>query len=192
MPRAGLTAERVAAAAAVLADEAGLERVTLAALAQHFGVAAPSLYTHVRSSADVRTRVALLALDETADLVASALAGVSGRAALDAVGGVWRTYAAEHPGRYAAVRLPLDAGTAAASAGPRHAELARAALRGYDLSEDDRTHAVRLLGATFHGYAALDAAGAFGHGGPHTPTSDESWERVLDGLHATLTSWEDR
>ncbi|NYE36146.1 AcrR family transcriptional regulator [Nocardioides cavernae] len=192
MPRVGLTTARVAEAAAVLADEVGLEHVTLAALAQRFGVATPSLYTHVRSQADARVRVALLALEETADLVAAALAGVSGRDALAAVGGVWRAYAVAHPGRYAATRLPLDAATAASSAGPRHAELSRAAVRGYRLGEVDATHAVRLLGATFHGYAALDAAGAFGHGPPDAPSSDASFERVLDGLHATLTSWETR
>ncbi|WP_210503376.1 TetR/AcrR family transcriptional regulator [Nocardioides xinjiangensis] len=189
MPRAGLTSARVTEAAAGLADEAGLDHVTLAALAKHFGVAAPSLYAHVRSQADVRTRVALLALEETADRIAAALAGVSGRDALAAMGGVWRRYAVEHPGRYAATRLPLDAATAAASAGPRHAELVRATLRGYRLGEDDTTHAVRLLGATFHGYAALEASGAFGHGAAGTPTSEESWQRVLDGLDATLTSW---
>lgn len=192
MPRAGLTSARVAQAAADLADEVGLEQVTLTALAKHFDVATPSLYTHVRSSADVRTRIALLALDETADLVADALAGVSGRAALASVGGVWRAYAREHPGRYAATRLPLDASEAAVSAGPRHAELSRAALRAYALSPDDETHAVRLLGATFHGYAALDAAGAFGHGGPDTPTSDDTWERVVDGLDTLLRAWETR
>ena len=192
MPRAGLTSARVASAAAELADEVGLEQVTLTALAKHFGVATPSLYTHVRSGADVRTRVALLALAETAGLVADALAGVSGRAALAAVGGVWRAYARQHPGRYAATRLPLDPTTAADSAGPRHAELSRAALRGYALSGDDETHAVRLLGATFHGYAALDAAGAFSHGGASAPTSDDTWERVVDGLHTLLRSWETR
>ena len=192
MPRAGLTSARVAEAAADLADEVGLDHVTLTALAKHFGVATPSLYTHVRSGADGRTRVALLALDETADLVADALAGVSGRAALAAVGGVWRGYARQHPGRYAATRVPLDASTAAASAGPRHAELSRAALRGYALSGDDETHAVRLLGATFHGYAALDAAGAFSHRGSSAPASDDTWERVVDGLDTVLRSWETR
>ena len=170
----------------------GLDLVTLAALAARFGVATPSLYTHVRSADDVRTRVALLALAETADLVADALAGVSGRAALASVGGVWRSYARQHPGRYAATRLPLDASTAATSAGPRHAELTRAAVRAYGLSEADEVHAVRLLGATFHGYAALDAAGAFSHGGPSVPTSDDTWERVLDGLDTLLRSWETR
>ena len=188
MPRAGLSSARVTAAAAGLADEVGLDQVTLTALAKSFGVATPSLYSHVRSTADVRTRVALLALEETADRLAEALAGVSGRAALAAMGGVWRTYATEHPGRYAATRVPLDAATAAASAGPRHAELSRAALRGYALDDADATHAVRLLGATFHGYAALDSAGAFGHR-DDAPTSDETWERVLDGLDTLLRSW---
>ncbi|MBL0746394.1 TetR-like C-terminal domain-containing protein [Nocardioides baculatus] len=192
MPRSGLTTARVAEAAAELADEVGLDAVTLSALARRFDVAAPSLYSHVRSTADVRVRVALLALDETADRVASALAGVSRREAIAAVGQVWRAYAVEHPGRYAATRLPLDADTAAASAGPRHADLSRSSLRGYALADHDVTHAVRLVGATFHGYAALDAAGAFGHGGRGVPTSDETWERVVDGLHTLLTSWEDR
>jgi AcrR family transcriptional regulator len=192
VPRQGLTTARVTATAADLADEVGLEQLTLAALAKHFGVATPSLYTHVRSQADLRTRVALLALTETADLVAAALAGVSRRAALAAVGGVWRAYAVACPGRYAATRLPLDAETAAASAGPRHADLLRAALRGYRLSDADEIHAVRFLGATFHGYAALDSAGAFGHGAVHAPVSDESWDRVLDGLDTILTSWETR
>lgn len=192
MPRAGLTGERLAVAAAELADEVGVDALSLSALARHFGVAVPSLYAHVRSLRDLQVRVALLALEESADLVAAALAGVSGRDALAAVGGVWRAYARQHPGRYAATRLPLDAAAAATSAGPRHADLARASLRDYALSDADETHAVRLLGATFHGYAALDAAGAFSHGAPAAPTSDDTWERVLDGLDTLLRSWETR
>lgn len=192
MPRAGLTSDQVVRVAADLADEVGVDGITLAMLARHFGVAVPSLYVHVRNLADLRVRVALLALEETAALVASALAGVSGRDALAAVGDVWRAYAREHPGRYAATRLPLDAASAATSAGPRHADLARASLRGYGLADDDLTHAVRLLGATFHGYAALDAAGAFAHGAPGAPSSDDTWERVLDGLDNLLRSWETR
>lgn len=192
MPRAGLTSERVALAAADLADAEGLDAVTLSAVARHFDVAPPSLYTHVRSGADLRVQVALLALAETADLVAEALAGVGGREAVAAVGGVWRTYAVAHPGRYAATRLPLDAAAAAASAGPRHAALMRAALRSYALSDADVVHGTRLLGATFHGWAALESAGAFAHGAADAPAATESWERTLDGLHATLSSWETR
>ena len=66
VPRAGLSGDAVTRAAADLADEVGLDAVTLAALARQFGVAVPSLYAHVRSAADVRTRVALLAAAERA------------------------------------------------------------------------------------------------------------------------------
>lgn len=187
MPRAGLTADRLVESAAQLADREGLDAVTLAALAKQHGVAAPSLYVHVRGSPDLRTRVALLALRETAERAEEAIEGKAGRAALAALGGVYLGYAREHPGRYAAMRLPLDDETAAASAGPRHAAVTRAVLAGYRLGKADQTHAVRLIGATFHGYATLDAAGAFSHS---PPRSDVTWRRVVDGLHDLLCSWE--
>jgi len=47
MPRAGLTAEAVVAAAGALADERGLDGVTLSELAGRLGVRPPSLYAHV-------------------------------------------------------------------------------------------------------------------------------------------------
>jgi hypothetical protein len=95
----------------------------------------------------------------------------------------YRDYAKQHPGRYAAARFELDPETAANSAGPRHAEMMRAILRGYDLPEPDQTDAVRLLGSTFHGYVSLEMAGAF----RHTPRdADASWAWALDTLDAAL------
>jgi hypothetical protein len=99
---------------------------------------------------------------------------------------VYRDYAREHPGRYAAARLRLDPETAAGSAGVRHAQMMRAILRGYDLTGDDQTHAVRLLGSVFHGYVSLELAGGFEHS---SPDSQQSWSRVLDALDALLCSW---
>ncbi|MET7382165.1 WHG domain-containing protein [Streptomyces sp. NPDC005526] len=186
MARVGLTAERLARAGADLADEAGFDQVTVSALARHFGVKVASLYSHVRSSQDLRTRIALLALEELADRAADALAGRAGKDALTALADVYRDYAREHPGRYAAAQLRLDPETAAASAGPRHARMTRAILRGYDLAEPDQTHAVRLLGSVFHGYVSLELGGGFSHSAPDT---EETWSRVLDALDALLRNW---
>lgn len=186
MPRAGLTPERVALIGAELADEVGFAHVTPSAVARRAGVQVASLYTHVRSADDLRARVALLALAELADRGDAALAGRAGRDALVALGDVYRDYAREHPGRYDATRHRLDAVTAAASAGPRHAALALAVLRGYDLAEDDRVHAVRLLGSVFHGFTSLELAGGFDHS---SPPARDSWVRVLDALDTTLRSW---
>ncbi|MCX5269188.1 TetR/AcrR family transcriptional regulator [Streptomyces sp. NBC_00199] len=186
MGRVGLTTERLVRAGAELADEAGFEEVTVSALARRFDVRVASLYSHVKNSQDLRTRIALLALEELADRAADALAGRSGKDALTALADVYRDYAHEHPGRYAAAQLRLDPETAAASAGVRHAQMTRALLRGYDLEEPDRTHAVRLLGSVFNGYVALELGGSFSHSAPDT---DETWARVLDALDALLRNW---
>ena len=62
-------------------------------------------------------------------------------------------------------------------------KMTRAILRGYDLTEPDQTHAVRLLGSVFHGYISLESAGGFSHTSVDT---QESWSWVLDSLDALL------
>jgi len=186
MPRAGLTADRLTLAAAEVADEQGVEAVTASSLARHFSVRTASVYAHVGGTPDLRRRVALLALAESADRLATALAGRSGRDALVALGDTYRAYARQHPGRYAAMRVPLDAATAAASAGPRHADLLRAVLRGYHLDADHQTHAVRLVGSLVHGFTSLELGGGFDHSAPDAATS---WAAILDAVDALLLTW---
>ncbi|WP_432198921.1 TetR/AcrR family transcriptional regulator [Streptomyces sp. bgisy027] len=186
MARVGLTTERLVRAGAELADEIGFEQVTASELARRFGVKVASLYSHVKNSQDLKTRIALFALEELADRAADAVAGRAGKDALVAFANVYRDYGLEHPGRAAAARMTLDPETAVASAGVRHAQMTRAILRGYDLTEPDATHAVRLLGSVFHGYASLELAGGFRHS---APDSEETWLRILDALDALLRNW---
>ena len=184
--RTGLTPERLTRAGAELADEVGFDQVTVSEVARRFGVKVASVYSHLKSSQDLRTRIALLALEEMADSAAEAVAGRAGPDALTAFANVYRDYARRHPGRYTAARMRLPAETAAASAGVRHSTLMRAVLRGYDIDEPDRTHAVRLLGSVFHGYAALELSGGFDHS---EPSAADSWARLLEVLDFTLTNW---
>ncbi|MFF4832868.1 TetR/AcrR family transcriptional regulator [Streptomyces sp. NPDC001315] len=186
MARAGLTTDRVVAAAAALADEAGFENVTVSALARHFGVKDASLYSHIRNLQDLRTRVALLAGGELIDRIAAAVAGRAGKDALAAFAGAYREYALQHPGRYAATQIRIDQSLIADSPALRRtAEITYGMLRAYDLDEPDLTDAVRLLRSTFHGYCALEAAGGFG-----APRDvQKSWDRAVDALHVTLEHW---
>ncbi|WP_314408801.1 TetR/AcrR family transcriptional regulator [Streptomyces sp. DSM 40484] len=186
MARAGLTTPRLISAGADLADEVGFDQVTVSALARRFDVKVASLYSHLKNSQDLRTGIALLALEELADRGATALAGRAGKDALTAFANVYRDYAREHPGRYAAAQLKLSPEAAAASAGSRHSQMTRAILRGYDLTEPDQTHAVRLLGSVFHGYVSLELSGGFSHS---APDSQETWSRILDALDALLRNW---
>lgn len=186
MARAGLTPDRIIAAAADLADTEGFDSVSMSAIARHFGVKDASLYTHVRSLHDLRSGIAVLGLAELADQVGAALAGRAGRDALVAFANAYRTYALEYPGRYAATQLPLEPEVAKRSAAARHSAMTRAILRGYSLTEPDETDAVRLLHATFHGYVLLERGGGFSHT-TRSPTA--SWESGLNALHHTLGHW---
>ncbi|MEV0585092.1 WHG domain-containing protein [Nonomuraea sp. NPDC050310] len=186
MARAGLSAERLTLEAANLADEVGFANVTISALARRFGVKDASLYSHVKNAHDLRVRVALLALAELADQVATALAGRAGKDALVAFANAYRDYARAHPGRYAAARMELDDATAEASAARRHSEMTRALLRGYALPEPAETDAVRLLHSTFHGYVSLETAGGFSRTEREV---EASWARSLDALDAMLRHW---
>ncbi|GAA5190610.1 TetR-like C-terminal domain-containing protein [Rugosimonospora acidiphila] len=186
MPRQGLTSERVSAAAAELADSVGLSRVTVAALARTFGVSDAALYAHVRSRDALIEQVAVRAAAAFADELALAVAGRAGRQALVGFAGAWRAFATSHPGQYAATQLDLPAEVGTNSAGHlRLIELSYATLRGYGLDEPDLTDAMRLVRSTFHGFAALETAGGFGH----PRDLDASWSRILDAIHTTLSNW---
>ncbi|MEU0412780.1 WHG domain-containing protein [Streptomyces griseorubiginosus] len=185
-PRAGLTPDRLTEAAADLADEIGFENVTLAALAKRFGVKDASLYSHVRSLQDLRTRVALVAGGEMIDRIAVAVAGRAGKDALAAFADAYRAYALERPGRYAATQIRIDQSLIADTPALRRtAEITYGMLRAYGLAEPDLTDAVRLLRATFHGYCALESTGGFG-----APRAvQESWDKAVDALHIALENW---
>lgn len=185
-PRMGLTADRVTRAAADLADEIGLDNVTVSALARGFGVKDASLYSHIANLEDLRTRVALLAGAEMIDLISAEVAGRSGKDALVAFAGAYREFALRCPGRYAATQIRLDPARVAAAPGyVRNLDVTYGMLRAYGLVEPDLTDAGRLLRGTFHGYTAIEAAGGFAH----SRDVGASWDRIVEALHHLLENW---
>ena len=183
--RAGLTIEAVTTAAADLADEVGFDGVTVSAVARRLGVKPASMYAHVDGSEDLRARISVLALDELGQRLALALAGRSGRDAVQALVEAMRSYAAEHPGRWAATQVRVDI-TRAADAGRRITGLMLGVLRGYGLDPAEEPHAVRFLGSTVNGFLHLQAIGGFEHS---EPDAEQSWVRMIDALHTTLRAW---
>ena len=163
MPRAGLTPGRVIAEAATVADEVGLDRLTLAAVAHRCGVSLPGLYKHVAGLDEVKRGISIAAVRELTQVAAAAAAGVSGRDALAAISSPYRSYALTYPGRYAASII------APASGDAEHTEAAEqafvviaAAFKGYHLDGESLIHAIRMWRAACHGIATMESAGGFG------------------------------
>lgn len=182
MARAQLSPDAVTAAALAIIDDQGEGALTLAAVAERTGVAAPSLYKHVAGLADLRARVSLAVLDEiTAELTAAAL-GRSGADAVRALLHAYRDYAVLHPARYAAVPAdPLHDPRLAEAAG-RQLAVILAVLRGWGIDGSDAVHTTRGLRALAHGFAHIEAAGGFGL----VEDIDESFRRVGDAFVSSL------
>ncbi len=183
MPRAGLSRSVVVATGARIADEAGLDRLTLAAVAQDAGVRLPSLYKHVGGLDDLQRGVAVIALEELAEHLTRAALGRSGPEALRALGDAYRAYAKEHPGRYAAtLKAPAPDDAEHAAAAEKVVRVVFAVLEGYGLAGDELVHATRILRSALHGFVALEAVGGFG-----LPEDvDETFRRLVDGLERLL------
>jgi AcrR family transcriptional regulator len=181
--RRGLDPARVVQAACEIADAEGLEAVTLARVAAALEVRTPSLYNHVDGLDALRRGIALQGTAELTAVLREAAVGRSGEDAVRAIATAQRAYAHAHPGRYAASAVaPRDDAEwqAAATAG---VAVIAAALRGFDLSDEETIHAIRGMRAAVHGFAALELAGGFG-----MPVDvDTSFDRLVDVLAAGLS-----
>jgi AcrR family transcriptional regulator len=191
MPRAGLSPDAVVRIAVEVVDAggpSGFADLSLAKVATKAGVAAPSLYKHVGSLAELRREVTAIAVQELRTAGASATVGRSGADALHALAHAWRTYALEHPARYAATQIgpdpddPADAGLRQAAA--ESIRTVVAVLQGFDLPDDRVIDAVRAVRAGIHGFVTLELGGGF----RMREDVDQSFTVLLDMLVAGVAA----
>ena len=127
---------------------------------------------------------ALLALVVLGTL--AAVAGQTGRQGVRAMVDAYRAYAAEHPGRFAAMLEADPHDPDAVRAGVRHADLSRAVIRGYPVAEHALDDAVRFVGAVLRGFSDLERARAFERS---SPDPDHAWATAVAAVDAALAHW---
>ncbi len=190
-PRAGLDRTVVVEAAAALADEGGFEDLSLARLAERLGVRKPSLYNHVAGLEGIRRELVLVGLRELGQALSRAAVGVSGEAAIFALGQAYRVFVKEHPGLYAATvrsyRLYAPGDPELAAAEGEALETVLTVLASHGVRGEGAIHAARGLRAVAHGFATLEAAGGFGM----PEDVDESFQMLLRAFVAGLRIAED-
>lgn len=178
--------EAVIERASALADEIGLEQLTITKLGRALGIAPPGVYRHVADLDDLRRAISARSAQELAAELSRACAGLAGAAALTALAEAVRAWALAHPGRYAALQIAPDPDDEAGrSAAESLTEVLAQALRAYRLEGDDLIDAIRFLRSTTHGFIALEAAGGF-----KQPRSlDASYLRAIGALDSALQHW---
>ncbi len=186
MPRAGLNTDRVVAEAMELADEAGLDQLTLAALAVRLGVRQPSLYKHVASLDALRRLISMRGKIEVAEVLSQAAIGRARDDALVAMAHAWRAWARDHPGRYQAAERGAAPGDAEHDAVSRRTiAVVAAVMAGYGLDGEDAIDAIRAYRAALHGFCSLEATNGFAF--PYS--IDRSFDRLVHALVLAVSSW---
>ena len=173
-------------AAASLADEKGLESVTLTEVASQLGIRTPSLYNHVAGLEGLRRELALLGVRELGQRLSRAAAGKAADEGIFGLAEAYRDFVKERPGLYAATvrsyRLSNPDDPQLAQAERRAFEPVLAVLASYGLSGGEAVHAARGLRSVAHGFATLEVAGGFGI----ALDPEESFVRLLQAFAAGL------
>jgi AcrR family transcriptional regulator len=150
--------EEILAAAMVLADERGLDAVSMRAVAERVGVTPMALYPHVGSKAALLDGMMGRLL---ADLVPTAAPGLTWQDRLGSFARGARAIATRHP--WAAALL--FARPAVEPDSVRAVDGIYAALLDAGIAESDVPRLERMLSTFVLGFAASEAGGRFGPGG---------------------------
>ncbi|MAI80258.1 MAG: hypothetical protein CL917_15020 [Deltaproteobacteria bacterium] len=157
--RRTLSTQKVVDCAASIADEHGIQSVTLTRVAQSLGVRQPALYRHVRSHEALIRALGLRGMTLLASCIGEAAVGRAGEDAVRAIGWAWLKMAHDHPGLYAATsqcsQSPKEADEALS--GTHVVEILAQSLTAYRMKEAERKLAARSIQSAFHGFAQLES-----------------------------------
>lgn len=158
----GLDRTLVLQAARDLCDEAGLDGLSIKALADRLGIRPPSVYAHYDGLGDLRRDLALWGHTELANSLRRAVVGLSGAPALVVAGQAFLGFIRQSPGLYSAtITTPSPTDAPLREAANEGISVLHRILASMDLTEDDQIHALRGLRSIVHGFGLLEAHGAF-------------------------------
>lgn len=160
--KVGLDLASILEEAGILADQHGIEEVTLANLAKRLKIRPPSLYNHFGGLPDLRKKLAIYGLEMLYAELLQAATRASVNDVILAVSKAYISFARKHPGIYEATLLaPNPEDVNVQLAGEKIVDLVVRVLKTFDLNKDYTLHAVRGLRSILHGFAALEQRGGF-------------------------------
>ena len=153
-PRIGLTQKMIVDAAAEIADQEGVNGVSLAALSKKMNVRPPSLYNH-------RAELAVRGLTKLFDQMADSVTERKGDSAMLSLAHAYVDFAIENPGYYEAALLKVQDKRTEIVSDQIVCLVTKLLIENGYASEKTAIHATRGLRSLLHGFTALIAKEAF-------------------------------
>lgn len=161
-PKVGLEITEILEVACEIADQFGMQEVTLANLAKKLGIRPPSLYNHFDGLSGLKKKMAIYGIDQLYAKLEKAAIGVSGDEAVLSISKAYVDFARSHPGIYEATLMAPDMEDEdIQDAGAKVVDLTVRVLQTYRLEGDTALHAVRGLRSILHGFSSLEQRGGF-------------------------------
>lgn len=161
-PKIRLEITTILEAAGELANQYGIQEVTLANLAKKLNIRPPSLYNHFDGLPGLRKKLAIYGLEKLYHDLVTAAIGVSGDEALLSISRAYIHFARKYPGLYEATLMAPDPEEVEVQqAGAKIVQLSVQVLQSFHLEGDLALHAVRGLRSILHGFSALEQKGGF-------------------------------
>ncbi len=183
MAKAGLNMETVVKTAARVANEKGLDALSMKLLAEELGIQPPSLYNHVGSLDELKRELMLSGWRELEQRMLRSAAGIGGWEAFRAMCREFYSFAVENRGVFNAMLwYNKYSDSSSMSATEELFTYFYRTMAGLSITRDTSEHLIRTIRGFLEGFALLVNNGAFGH----SASVDESFELSLDVLIAGM------
>lgn len=183
MGKAGLDESVIIKRAAELANEAGIEKVTLKLLAEDLQVKSPSLYNYVSGLDDLREKIMLYGWKQMEEKIIRSVIGVAGYDAVRAACHAFYKYATENPGIFNAMlwyNKFQDKNSMEAT--ERLFDILFQIMAPLHISHENCNHLIRTFRGFLEGYALLVNHGAFGNPISIQESFELSLNVLIDGM----------
>ena len=144
------TKEAVIKATSDLADEKGLNNVSLKAVAQKLNIRTPSLYNHIESLDNLLLEVAHNGMRDMNERMMKIAVGKMGKEAIKLVSIEYLNYMIEHPGTEETATIFNN-----------YLSLLTTLIQSCSLNKDKTLEILNMLTGIIHGYTTLQLGNAF-------------------------------
>ena len=164
MARIGMDANTIISRATQMANQMGMENMTLKMLADDLGVKTPSLYNHIDGLEDLKMQLMIYGWKQMEERIIQSVIGISGYDAIKAGCYAFYEYATENPGIFNAMlwyNKSQNAETMEATSGVF--SVLFKITSSLNISEENCNHIIRTLRGFLEGFSLLVNNGAFGN-----------------------------
>lgn len=183
MPKNNISEELIIETSAHIANEIGLDNLSLKIIAEELNIKPPSLYNHISGLDNIKEKLMIYGWKQIENKMIDSAVGVAGYEALKNMCYAFYDYATNNKGVFAAMLWYNKYETQENNnSTARLFELLFKVMRALDISEDNINHSIRTLRGFLEGFSLLVNNNAFGNPISIKESFDLSLEIIMNGI----------